>query len=128
VRFLIDECLHTSLVGVAEQHGHECQHVNWLGLSGDPDWDLMQRIIKDDFTFVTNNAADFRRLHARRKLHAGLVIILPQVDPARQRALFSALLDTLKPDEVLVNEVIEISLDGGEVVLTRYDLPRLDEA
>ena len=102
--------------------------MNWLGLSGDPDWDLMQRIIKDDFTFVTNNAADFRRLHARRKLHAGLVIILPQVDPARQRALFSALLDTLKPDEVLVNEVIEISLDGGEVVLTRYDLPRLDEA
>lgn len=65
MRFLIDECLHTSLVGVAEQHGHECRHVNWLGLSGAADWDLMARIIDDDFTLVTNNAADFRRLYAR---------------------------------------------------------------
>jgi predicted nuclease of predicted toxin-antitoxin system len=124
VRFLIDECLHTSLAGVAERHGHECRHVNWLGLSGDADWELMTRIIKGDFTFVTNNAADFRLLYARRELHAGLVIILPQVVPARQRALFSALLDALGPDEALVNEVIEISLDGEEAVFTRYELPR----
>jgi predicted nuclease of predicted toxin-antitoxin system len=34
VRFLIDECLHTSLVDVAQQHGHGAHHVNWLGLSG----------------------------------------------------------------------------------------------
>jgi predicted nuclease of predicted toxin-antitoxin system len=123
VRFLIDECLHTSLVDVAQQHGHEAHHVNWLGLSGATDRGLMPRIVEEDFTFVTNNAADFRRLYARQEVHAGLVIVVPQVSPARQRALFSSLLDTLAPDDVLLNEVIEVSLDGDEVVITRYELP-----
>ncbi|WP_390891058.1 DUF5615 family PIN-like protein [Rhizobium laguerreae] len=65
MKFLIDECLHTSLVAVAQHHGHDCFHVNWLGLSGETDWDLMPRIVAEDFTFVTNNARDFRKLHAR---------------------------------------------------------------
>jgi predicted nuclease of predicted toxin-antitoxin system len=123
VRFLIDECLHTSLVDVAQQHGHEAHHVKWLGLSGATDRGLMPRIVEDDFTFVTNNAADFRRLYARQEVHAGLVIVVPQVSPARQRALFSSLLDTLDPDDALLDEVIEVSLDGDEVVITRYELP-----
>ena len=126
MKFLIDECLHTSLVDVVEQHGHEGHHVNWLGLSGAADWDLMLRIIDGDFAFVTNNAADFRRLYARQELHAGLVVIVPQVEPTRQRALFSGFLDTLGPDEALVNEVIEIDLDGKEAVFTRYELPRAE--
>jgi predicted nuclease of predicted toxin-antitoxin system len=120
---LIDECLHTSLVDVAQQHGHEAHHVNWLGLSGATDRGLMPRIVEQDFTFVTNNAGDFRRLYARQEVHAGLVIVVPQVSPARQRALFSSLLDTLDPDDALLNEVIEVSLDGDEVVITRYELP-----
>jgi predicted nuclease of predicted toxin-antitoxin system len=123
VRFLIDECLHTSLVDVAQRHGHEAHHVNWLGLSGATDRGLMPRIVEQDFTFVTNNAGDFRRLYARQEVHAGLVIVVPQVSPARQRALFSSLLDTLDPDDALLNEVIEVSLDGDEVVITRYELP-----
>ena len=123
MRFLIDECLHTSLVDVAQQHGHEAHHVNWLGLSGATDRGLVPRIVEEDFTFVTNNAADFRRLYARQEVHAGLVIVVPQVSPARQRALFSSLLDTLDPDDALLNEVIEVSLDGDEVVITRYELP-----
>jgi predicted nuclease of predicted toxin-antitoxin system len=123
VRFLIDECLHTSLVDVAQQHGHEAHHVNWLGLSGATDRGLMPRIVEEDFTFVTNNAGDFRRLYARQEVHAGLVIVVPQVSPARQRALFASLLDTLDPDDALLNEVIEVSLDGDEVVITRYELP-----
>jgi predicted nuclease of predicted toxin-antitoxin system len=124
VRFLIDECLHTSLVDVAQQHGHEAHHINWLGLSGATDRGLMPRIVEDDFTFVTNNAADFRRLYARQEVHAGLVIIVPQVAPARQRALFASLLGTLDPDAALLNEVIEVSLDGDAVVVTRYELPQ----
>ncbi|WP_244514672.1 DUF5615 family PIN-like protein [Ensifer sp. LCM 4579] len=78
MKFLIDECLHTSLVAVAQAHGHDCFHVNWLGLSGETDWDLMPRIIEGDFTFVTNNARDFRKLYAKEELHTGLVIIVPQ--------------------------------------------------
>jgi hypothetical protein len=45
-------------------------------------------------------------------------------EPARQRAVFDCLLDTLGATETLVNEVIEISLDADEAVLTRYDLPQ----
>ena len=123
MQFLIDECLHTSLVAVATERGHQANHVNWLGLSGTADWDLMPRILENDFTFVTNNAADFRRLHGQANLHAGLVILVPQVAPAMQRRLFDALLQTLGPDDVLINEAIEISLDGDEAVFERFNLP-----
>jgi hypothetical protein len=34
MRFLFDECLHESLVGVAHAAGFEATHVNHLGLSG----------------------------------------------------------------------------------------------
>ena len=67
MKSLVDECLHTSLVAVAEARGHEARHVNWLGLSGETDWDLMPRIIAEDFTFVTNNARDSgSSMHARK--------------------------------------------------------------
>lgn len=123
MKFLIDECLHTSLVAVAQNHGHDCFHINWLGLSGETDWDLMPRIVAEDFTFVTNNARDFRKLYAKEALHAGLVIIVPQVLPALQRELFLAALDELAHRNDLVNEVIEMTIEDGEAVLTRYALP-----
>jgi len=34
MKFLIDECLHTSLVTVAHETGHVCDHVNFLSLGG----------------------------------------------------------------------------------------------
>lgn len=123
MKFLIDECLHTSLVAVAQNHGHDCFHINWLGLSGETDSDLMPRIVAEDFTFVTNNARDFRKLYAKEALHAGLVIIVPQVLPALQRELFLAALDELAHRNDLVNEVIEMTIEDGEAVLTRYALP-----
>ena len=123
MKFLIDECLHTSLVAVAQEHGHDCFHVNWLGLSGETDWDLMPRIIEEDFTFVTNNARDFRKLYAKEELHAGLVIIVPQVLPVLQRDLFALILQDLADTQDMVNEVIEVTLDGEDAVLTRYSLP-----
>jgi len=43
MKFLIDECLHTSLVTVAHDAGHVCDHVNFLGLGGHKDWQLMVR-------------------------------------------------------------------------------------
>lgn len=123
MKFLVDECLHTSLVAVAEARGHEARHVNWLGLSGETDWDLMPRIIAEDFTFVTNNARDFRKLYAREEVHAGLLIIVPQVAPDKQRELFDALLEELGAGAAIVNEVIEIALEDGAAVITRYELP-----
>lgn len=126
MKFLIDECLHTSLVAVAEERGHEARHVNWLGLSGKTDWDLMPRIVAEDFTFVTNNAHDFRKLYARQELHAGLIIIVPQVAPDQQRQLFDALLDDVGAAALLINEVIEIELEDGSAIITRYALPEAE--
>lgn len=124
MKFLIDECLHTSLVAVAQDNGHDGFHVNWLGLSGEADWDLMPRIVAEDYTFVTNNARDFRKLYAREELHAGLIIIVPQVVPARQRDLFDFILQDLSSGAELLNEVIEITIEEDEAVLTRYSLPQ----
>jgi len=124
LNFLIDECLHTSLVAVAQARGHQAAHVNWLGLSGTTDWDLMPRIVEGDYVFVTNNAQDFRRLYRGEPLHAGLVIIIPQRPPSEQRALFETALEEIGEDsDALVNEAVEIDLDGDEVVLQRYSLP-----
>lgn len=125
MKLLIDECLHTSLVAVAQERGHECSHVNWLGLSGETDWDLMPRIVDGDFTFVTNNARDFRKLYAKQELHAGLIIIVPQVLPVRQRELFDAVLEELVADDEFVNEVIEIAIEGEMAIITRYALPNV---
>lgn len=112
-----------SLVAEAVARGHEARHVNWLGLSGETDWNLLPRIIAEDFTFVTNNASDFRRLYARVPLHAGLVIIVPQVRPALQRDIFNAVLDEFEDGGEPINEAIEVRLEDGEVVIERYSLP-----
>jgi predicted nuclease of predicted toxin-antitoxin system len=123
VNFLIDECLHTSLVEVAEERGHEATHVTYRGLSGVQDWNLMAPIQAGDFTFVTNNAKDFRRLYAQEEIHAGLVILIPNVPPAEQRELFDAALDELAVAPGLINEALEVGLAEGEIQITRYELP-----
>ncbi len=122
LKFLIDECLHFALAIFAREHGHEAYHVNWLGLAGTADWNLMTHIVDEDFIFVTNNARDFRRLYAREPLHAGLVIIVPQVAPLMQTQLFDAILVELDGNQDLVNEVIEIAFVDGTIAIDRYSL------
>ncbi len=85
VKLLIDECLHTSLVKVATDRLYEAYHVAHLGMSGLKDHELMLRIRDEDFTLVTNNAIDFRRLFRKDQIHPGLVIFVPSVAPAIQR-------------------------------------------
>jgi hypothetical protein len=55
----------------------------------------MTKIRREDYTFVTNNRTDFTALYAKEELHAGLVIILPNVTPSRQRELFRAALSVV---------------------------------
>jgi predicted nuclease of predicted toxin-antitoxin system len=123
MRFLIDECLHESLVGVAHASGFEAGHVNYLGLSGKPDWELADRIVQDEFTFVTNNRIDFLQLFRKIELHAGLIVLVPSVAPQLQRALFEAVLRYLGGRE-FVNRVIEVSLEAQRVKVQEYDLPQ----
>ena len=122
MRFLIDECLHESLAGVAHAAGFEATHVNHLGLSGRPDWVLAERIGQDEFTFVTNNRADFIRLFGEMDLHPGLIILVPNVVPATQRALFRAAIQYLAGRD-LVNTVIEVCIEGQTVRCVEWECP-----
>src|SRR5260370_29980218 len=100
MKLLIDECLHTSLVEVAHTAGHVADHVNYLGLGGSKDWQLMVTIRQQDYTFVTNNRSDFLCLHGQEPLHAGVIIIVPSVAPVGQRELFSAALEHIAARDV----------------------------
>ena len=124
MRFLIDECLHTSLVALAHDAGHVCDHVNFLGCGGHKDWQLMTRIRGEDYTFVTNNRTDFTALYAKEELHTGLVIILPNVTPSRQRELFRAALSHIGKRD-LTNTVLEVDLAGATITCREYSYPPL---
>jgi predicted nuclease of predicted toxin-antitoxin system len=121
-KFLIDECLHTSLVELAHAAGHSADHVTYLALGGTKDWQLMDTILERDYTFVTNNRSDFLALYSRAPVHAGLVIIVPNVTPLRQRKLFQAALNHIGRSEI-VNAVIEVEYHGDQIECREYPLP-----
>jgi predicted nuclease of predicted toxin-antitoxin system len=93
MRFLIDEYLSTDLIIVASAAGHEAQHVARIGKAGWKDWNVARHAAEGDFVLVTNNASDFRRLYATTALHAGLIVIVPNVGRALQAELFRAALE-----------------------------------
>jgi predicted nuclease of predicted toxin-antitoxin system len=123
MKFLIDECLHTSLIGLAHDAGHGCEHVNFLGLGALKDWQLIPKILREDYTFVTNNRADFLALYAKQELHAGLIVILPNVKPSRQRELFQAALSHIGARD-LINAVLEVEFAGATAICREYSYPR----
>ena len=125
VKLLIDECLHTSLVKVATDRLYEAYHVAHLGMSGLKDHELMLRIRDEDFTLVTNNAIDFRRLFRKEQIHPGLVIVVPSAAPAIQRALLETVLDYIG-DRDLVNRAVEITLSGDTAEIEEYEIPLTD--
>jgi predicted nuclease of predicted toxin-antitoxin system len=122
MKFLIDGCLHTSPTALAHDAGHASEHVNFLGLGGQKDWQLMTKIRMEDYTFVTNNRTDFAALFAKQQLHAGLVIILPNVTPPLQRKLFRAALAHIGR-RYPVNAVLEVDLVGAIASYREYSYP-----
>ncbi|MGB2778770.1 MAG: DUF5615 family PIN-like protein [Candidatus Acidiferrum sp.] len=126
LKLLIDECLHTSLVELAHTAGHVADHVNYLGLGSSKDWQLMATIRAQDYTFVTNNRSDFLALHSREPLHAGMIIIVPSVTPARQRDLFSAALKHIGARD-LTNTVVEAKYVRNQTECSEYALPEIAE-
>jgi predicted nuclease of predicted toxin-antitoxin system len=121
--FLIDECLHTTLVEIANGMGHIAYHIEHLGLKGARDWQLWKRAFQNDLIFVTNNAQDFRRLYRKAELHSGLILLLPMVRPEVQRQLFRAGLEYIAGRTNLTNRLIEIDLRGEKVEIQEFELP-----
>ena len=122
MKLLIDECLHTSLTEIAHAAGHAADHVNYLGLSSTKDWHLLAAIRNKDYTFVTNNRSDFLALYGRERLHAGLIIIVPNVAPARQHELFAAVLQHVGSRD-LTNTIVEVDDAKGQVECREYAWP-----
>lgn len=127
MRFLIDECLSIDLVLIANQAGHEAQHVARVGKAGWKDWNVARHAAEGGFVLVTNNAGDFRRLYAAQPLHAGLVIIIPSVNRVEQQRLFLGVLDELAGFGEPVNRVLEVNIEGDEATFTFYALPAGDD-
>lgn len=112
-RLLIDECLSPRLVGLAHARGLEATHVNYLGLRTTPDHLLMPIIVGGDYTFVTNNRADFIRLYRYVDLHAGLLVVVPAVHYEEQRRLVEIALDAIaSAGDDATNELVEVFADG----------------
>jgi predicted nuclease of predicted toxin-antitoxin system len=126
VRFLIDECLTTQLVGVANDFGYQAHHVAHLQMAGAEDWAVARHAWEHDFVLVTNNSDDCLHLYADRELHSGLVIVIPNVRLELQRRLFAAALDHLAEAGEPINQVLEINLEHDEVVLSVYEFPAGD--
>jgi len=122
VKILIDECLHTSLVSVAHSAGHTADHVAHRGLGGLKDWQLMQVIREQEYTFVTNNRADFLALHGKEPLHAGVIVIVPNVIPSQQRELFTTALKHIGTRDV-TNTVVEVRFVGDDIQCSEYEFP-----
>lgn len=55
-------------------------------------------------------------------LHPGLIVLIPNVAPVLQRALFQAALQYSERRD-LINTVIEVSLEGKTVRCVEYQLP-----
>ena len=123
MRFLIDECLTIDLISIANQAGHEAQHVARVGKAGWKDWNVVGYAAEGDFVVVTNNASDFRRLYAVQPLHAGLVIIIPRVNRQDQQRLFRGALEELAGFGDPVNRVLEVDIEGNEMTFKLYELP-----
>jgi predicted nuclease of predicted toxin-antitoxin system len=120
IKLLIDECMSPRLIGLAHGRGIEATHVNYLGLRKAPDHILMPVIVGGDYTFVTNNRADFIRLYRYVDLHAGLLVIVPAVEFQEQRRLLALALDAIAAaDGDATNELVEVFADG-RVEMSRW--------
>lgn len=82
----------------------------------------MQVIREQEYTFVTNNRADFLALHGKEPLHAGVIVIVPNVIPSQQRELFTTALKHIGTRDV-TNTVVEVRFVGDDIQCSEYEFP-----
>jgi hypothetical protein len=82
----------------------------------------MDTIPERDYRFVTNNRLGLLAPYSRAPVHAGLVIIVPNVTLLRQRELFQAALGHTGKSET-VNAVLAVEHHGDRIECREYPLP-----
>jgi predicted nuclease of predicted toxin-antitoxin system len=126
IQFLIDECLTPRLVDVAHHAGYVAHHVLYRDWQSRTDRALLEHMLREDLTIVTNNWRDFEPMLRRQEIHPGAVVI-PNVPRAQQIDAFGLALLAIRtrdPLPDLINTVIEV--DETRIVRV-YALPRPDE-
>ncbi len=111
---------------VAQASGYVTDHVTYRSPGGLKDWQLLPVIREREFTFVTNNGADFLALFGKEPLHPGMIIIVPNVTPVLQRELFKAALNHIGARD-LTNSVVEVKYAGDRIICSEYALPESTE-
>lgn len=81
-------------------------------MAGWQDWNIARFALENDYIVVTNNRRHFLREYVKYPLHAGLIIIVPNVDRQIQNALFGSALDYLELHGPMVNLLMEIQEKG----------------
>ena len=88
--------------------------------------------LREGLIVVTNNMTDFRKLHARRKLHPGLIFLTTDDEAAFTRTNQATLLD-IALDDILSNDLVQevvlvrlLSDEDGDIdyKLSRHELPK----
>jgi predicted nuclease of predicted toxin-antitoxin system len=121
-KFLLDECISTELVKVANENGYFALHVGQSEkLKSSSDWDLVKETMRNDYIFVTNNARDFIPLYQKLNIHNGLVIFVPNARKDVQARLFMTALARLEQEGDFVNKLVRVYYDEH---VTIEDLPR----
>lgn len=123
-RFLIDENLSVFLPPVAHAAGFEAAHVVRLGLAGVTDVALIERVKREDWVLVTNNAIEFRGRYRTITLHPGIVFLLPSVGRDVQLSLFRSAVADVARDPDTVNIALDVDFGAGRRPrVRRYSLP-----
>lgn len=121
LQFLIDECLSPALVDTAASFGAIAYHAIWHGLSHRSDRTIAALCIERDLVAVTANGPDYRMIYSRLDVHPGLIVLPGELLRGRQIALFEMILDRLRGERDLVNQLLEIDMTG---VFTLQDFAR----
>jgi len=62
-------------------------------------------------------------MHGKEPLHAGVIVIVPNVIPSQQRELFVAALKHIGTRD-LTNTVVEVRFVGDDIQRSEYELPQ----
>jgi hypothetical protein len=128
MKFLVDECLSPALVHLLHRAGYEAMHVTHLNKGGWSDQALMTVILDADWTFITDNAFDFRGpadnpgtsgAYSGARIHAGLICLNRPHDDNRRiqlELLEEALSEVNDLDGDLVNRVLEVTLHHDDTI------------
>ena len=122
---MIDENLSVELPVLAHAAGFEAQHVNQLGLRTKGDPILMQRILDEDWTLVTNNWREFlARYKSRAPVHAGLLLLVAADGIEEQMMAFKFALATVARLGLdLTNVALFVERSGDELSVRQVDWP-----